>query len=833
MKGFFYEEEKKNLSKYKKIDSKFHINFCAICGLCNQKSLRHPKLEPYGEGGKGVLVWGEAPGEEEDERGEPFCGRVGQFFRPYFEQYGIDFEKDCVTVNALDCRPPDNRKPSAKEIKCCYQRKHKVLEEFKPKVIFLLGEPAIRSFYGDEVRKGFSGLPLASYRGKIIPDQDLRAWICHSYHPSYIVRGNGHLEHVFDLDFAAFAYMVGKPRPSDFKLDEINILYDEENEVKPFLRGILDRGDEFSFDYETSSHRYYELIHEIYIVGVTTRDRTCVFRYCDEIKKLWAELMESTVPKIAQNIKHEVKATKYIVGCDVSNMTHCTMIGAHVLDGSQKVTGLKKQAYIDYGYHDYSLPESIINAKPKEKNKLSELSMEELSEYCGKDSQFTFRLAKKQRRLLENRGLEKAYQLFHDGVLAFANMEQNGIRLDISLAEKMDRDWGERIEELKEKVLSSKEAQRFKREVGRNLKYQKKLSDKDLRQLLFDILKFKPVKETKTTYSVDEESLKHYVGDCELIKHELELRKLSKLKGTYLAQFLRYQVNDFIYPNINLHIPISYRSSTDSPSFQNIIKHSEEGILIRKIIIPRNGREIWEPDYKSMEVRVLACLSKDPVLMDYVISGGDIHGDETENLFIMKSSELSKEDFEKLRQITKNQAIFPEFYGSYYRTIAKDIGVPEDFFRTLSYQRRYEKWENHVREWEEDFRRRFKGVRKWQDEKAEEYRNKGYIEDGAWGFRRYGYLDRNKLYNFPIQGPAFHCLLWCIIELWKRDYAWESLLCGQIHDAMFWDGVPKEFPVVKKEIEKIMTEDVREANPWIIVPLEVEWKRGLNWLEMK
>jgi len=235
-----------------------------------------------------------------------------------------------------------------------------------------------------------------------------------------------------------------------------------------------------------------------------------------------------------------------------------------------------------------------------------------------------------------------------------------------------------------------------------------------------------------------------------------------------------------------------------------------------------------------MEVRILACQSKDPALVDYIVGGGDMHGDWAERIFQIRKEEIDGQEFEeKYRYRAKNRFVFPEFYGSWWRSIAKDIEAPDYFYPTLTDRRRRERWEGHLKDCEEEFWRQFKGVREWQDRKVEEYKRQGYIEDGAWGFRRYGYIGRNKLFNFPIQGTAFHCLLWSIIELGKRGYDWKSLLCGQIHDSMFWDGQPNEFNKVREAVDKVMTEDIREANPWIIIPLKVDWKRGLNWLEME
>ena len=117
--GFFHKtpEKKRQVSTVadRKGTSRTPKTFsdpCQECGLCDQPSLKNPKVKPYGLGKKGILNWAEAPGAEEDERGMPFVGQVGDMFRPYFGRYGIDFYEDCVTINAIDCRPPDNRKPA-------------------------------------------------------------------------------------------------------------------------------------------------------------------------------------------------------------------------------------------------------------------------------------------------------------------------------------------------------------------------------------------------------------------------------------------------------------------------------------------------------------------------------------------------------------------------------------------------------------------------------------------------------------------------------------------------------------------------------------------------
>jgi len=832
LKGFFDLNKEKREGRKKLIErnssNKKELlpdDYCEICDL--YKDCKSPKIDVCGDGKiKGLIVC-EGPGKEEDREGKNLVGKVGKRFRKYFKDYDLDLE-DFYYTNAVNCRPPNNRKPTNKELTCCYHRLKKVIEEKKPKVVFLLGDSAVNSYYMNRPDlKFFSSLPLSSCRGKVIPDMEYGCWVCHGYHPSYIERGNDDLEHIFELDFDIFIDTLDRKRPN-IKWYENDVEILDEEQAWDFLNKIYDTGNLFAFDYETSSFRYYEGIHEIYLVSITTVDRTVVFYLTLRLLDVWKTILRyGDIPKIAQNLKHEHLASHWVLGVDTKGWDHDTMVASHVLDSSKRVTNLKVQTFIRWGYPDYGAElKSYMQAAPGKKNKFKEVPIEDGGLYCGRDSMFTYRLANIQKKELKAQGLERAYRLLHDGVEAFSRIEQNGIRFDVKEANRWKKELEDRIRELKNKVVNGIEARRFEKSQGRQLKYNKKLSDDDLRILLFDQLGMEVKKRTPSGKpSVDKEVLEEAKEYSELVGSELELRRLNKLTGTYLNQFFRLEVDGFIYPSFNLHLARSYRSSSDSPNFQNIPKRDEEAREIRKLIIPRDGNKIYTVDYGSMEVRILACQSRDPVLMEYIEGGGDMHGDQAEIVFDFKREDVSKEDFKKYRFITKNHWVFPLFYGSYYKSVARNTEPPSWF--------RPQQWESHLKDCEKKFWRKFKKTREWQDRKWEEYKKTGYITDGAWGFRRGGYLGRNMVYNFPIQGPAFHCLLWSIIEFLKRRPEWEDYLCGQIHDEMFFDAPPKIEKTLIKEVTKIMTEDIREANPWIIIPLEAEWSKGDNWFEME
>jgi DNA polymerase-1 len=85
-------------------------------------------------------------------------------------------------------------------------------------------------------------------------------------------------------------------------------------------------------------------------------------------------------------------------------------------------------------------------------------------------------------------------------------------------------------------------------------------------------------------------------------------------------------------------------------------------------------------------------------------------------------------------------------------------------------------------------------------------------------------LTRNALSNYPIQGVAFHCLLWSLIQLNKigKKEGWKTKIIGQIHDSIVFDLYPPEQERVIQMAKRIMTKDIRSTFNFLTVPLEVE-----------
>jgi DNA polymerase len=191
MKGFFSNIKIKGRGFLDKKDS------CEICGL--YKGCKSPQMSFTGQGKKGIFVIAEAPGAEEDSQNKQLIGPAGQLFRKKLRLNNINLDRDCWKMNAINCRPPGNRKPTRKELRCCKSQIDKAIAELNPKYIWLLGGSAIESFFMD---KYGSDLSVTRWRNHCIPDFDYNAFIIPMYHPSALLhnKNDKHLESIFDRD---------------------------------------------------------------------------------------------------------------------------------------------------------------------------------------------------------------------------------------------------------------------------------------------------------------------------------------------------------------------------------------------------------------------------------------------------------------------------------------------------------------------------------------------------------------------------------------------------------------------------------------------------------
>ena len=148
----------------------------------------------------------------------------------------------------------------------------------------------------------------------------------------------------------------------------------------------------------------------------------------------------------------------------------------------------------------------------------------------------------------------------------------------------------------------------------------------------------------------------------------------------------------------------------------------------------------------------------------------------------------------------------------------------------------YRRFEEHIRKVEDIFwNKRFPVYTQWKKKWWSDYLKKGYFYT-LTGFRCTALMGRNDAINYPIQGSAFHCLLWCLIEINQRlkERQMDSRIMGQIHDSLILDIVPGEKRKVLRICKQVMTKDLLVHWKWIVVPMEVEAELsppGGSWYE--
>jgi len=438
---------------------------------------------------------------------------------------------------------------------------------------------------------------------------------------------------------------------------------------------------------------------------------------------------------------------------------------------------------------------------------------------------------------------KQAYDLIHKGTLAFARAESQGIRVDVEYAEKKKARLTKKIERLENRLYETK----FYRQWQHHSKSKPNInSGTQLAYFLYNVKKLEPAKQTASGKgSTDDEALRQL--NIPELNDILEIKKLQKVRDTYLDAFLREQVNGYIHPSFNLHLVRSFRSSSNRPNFQNIPRRDEEAMqTTRKALYPRPGRQLLEVDYSSLEVKIAACYHQDPNMLKYIKNpASDMHADMAKQIFKLPNLNKHVPEHKVLRDATKNGFVFPEFYGDYYKNCAEGmacnwgelsqgrwkegqgIKMPEG---TLSDHliekgiKSYKQFEEHVKDIEEDFwTNRFPDYAKWKKRWWATYKKYGYI-DMKTGFRCVDILSRNDAINRPVQGAAFHCLLWSFVEIDRimREEKWDTRIIGQVHDSIVLDVHPEELHHVAKTVRRVTCEDLPKAWKWIIVPLSVD-----------
>jgi len=449
---------------------------------------------------------------------------------------------------------------------------------------------------------------------------------------------------------------------------------------------------------------------------------------------------------------------------------------------------------------------------------LEDLTLDYLNEAIGKGasgSAESLGLIAKLKPELEKELRDKSlFKLFQDLemplVEVLAEVELNGIKLDLKILSTLSQDLEKRLIKLIEEIYRMSGCQ-F------NIN-----SPKQLREILFERLGLAVVKKGKTGPSTDEEVLRKLADKHQLPALLLEYRLLTKLKSTYIdaLPLLVNPKTGRVHTSFNQAGTETGRLSSSNPNLQNIPVKTDIGRQIRRAIIA-SGEDscLLSCDYSQIELRILAHLSKDENLISAFREDKDIHKATASLVWGLEEKDID----DKMRNLAK-RVNFGIVYGLTAYGLARDLNIsPEEAQGFIDhYFSRYPKVKDYIRE---------------QIEKAKKY---GFVAT-ILGRRRYIPEINNKnqtirqfaerqAVNAPIQGSASDLIKSAMIQIHQRikQENLKARMILQIHDELLFDVGPREvdgfIDLVKDRMENVMK---------LEVPVRVDIKKGKNWLEME
>lgn len=344
-------------------------------------------------------------------------------------------------------------------------------------------------------------------------------------------------------------------------------------------------------------------------------------------------------------------------------------------------------------------------------------------------------------------------------------------------------------------------------------------SPKQLSRVLFDRLGLPPVKRTKTGYSTDIEVLETLSGIHELPKEILEYRGLTKLKTTYI-DVLPGLVNPLtgrIHTSYNQMVVATGRLSSSDPNLQNIPIRGEEARRIREAFVADEGFLIISSDYSQIELRVLAHISGDRLLIETFLADGDIHSRVAQDLFKVTAAEVTPEMRRTAKVIN-----FGIVYGMSPYGLSKELGIHQA----------------EAQRYIEGYFEAHKGVKEYLERVIEEARQKGYVKT-LFGRIRYlpeinnpdptiRQLGERAAMNTPIQGTAADIIKMAMVRIYRemKEKGLSSRLIMQIHDELVFEAKEAE----AEEMEGIIIEGMEHVVE-LSVPLKVSIGKGISWAE--
>jgi len=507
------------------------------------------------------------------------------------------------------------------------------------------------------------------------------------------------------------------------------------------------------------------------------------------LQKIKLFFEDHSIEKISENIKHDMKSLeKHDIG--INGEVFDTMLAHYLINPDiNHTTEVLSENYLNYSINQ---EESSIDNTCEKANIIFQLKG----------------LLEDELKLNKHISLYKEIEIPLLRVLA--NMEIEGISLNVAYLNKLSKSTDQEIEKTKN-IIYAESKEEF------NIS-----SPKQLGEILFDKMKIAAnPKKTKTgQYSTSEEILSYLAKENDFVKTILEYRSLTKLQNTYIKA-LPNQISKNtgkIHTEYLQTVAATGRLSSINPNLQNIPIRTERGKEIRKAFIPRNKDfVILSADYSQIELRIIAALSEEGNMINAFENNEDIHSSTAALVFNTKIKNVTS--MQRTNAKTVN-------FGIIYGVSAFGLSNQTNLSR------------KEAKELIETYYNKYPKLKKYIASQISFAREKGYVET-LLGRRRYlkdinsrnsivrGGAERNAI-NAPIQGSAADIIKISMINIQSKfiERKFQSKMLLQVHDELVFD-------VFKPELNDVITlvKDEMENAFILKVPLIVDIDYGENWLE--
>ena len=534
-------------------------------------------------------------------------------------------------------------------------------------------------------------------------------------------------------------------------------------------------------------------------------------------------LESADYPKALQNAKFD-RLILRCQGINLAGVVFDTMLASYLInpDSSHNLTDLSLR-YLGLSGKSYG------DLVPKGKT-IADISISAVADYCGMDVYSTFGLVPKLRdKLAETPTLYKLLNEVEQPLEAvLAELEYTGVRINSAYLKELSQ----QLEiELARLEITATEIAGEKFNLG---------SPKQLSHILFEKLGLstKYSRKIQTGYSTDAATLEKLqeVDNTGFVEAIIENRTLSKLKSTYVDALpaLVHPKSQRLHTDFNQTATSTGRLSSSHPNLQNIPIRTAFSRQIRKAFLPESGWLMVAADYSQIELRILAHLSQEPVLIQAYQQNEDIHTVTAKLVF-------EKEDISSDERRFAKTINFGVIYGMGAQKFARETGInPIDAKLFI-----------------ERFNERYANVFAYLEKVKKEAIAYGYVET-ILGRRRYFEFTSNSLRqlkgskledinlqklknlgqydagllrsaaNAPIQGSSADIIKIAMVQLHEVLRNYQARLLLQVHDELVFEVPPQEWSQLQPQIKSVMENAVS-----LSVPLVVDIHAGDNWMETK